>query len=63
MLPRKATCVVATPQDQVVRFSDDDQFFLFLHRCLRWFLPQQAEDSVKPKTHGAIFKFRPAYRW
>jgi hypothetical protein len=47
MLSGKPTRVVATPQDQVVGLSDDDQFFLFLHRGLRGSSQRQADARLQ----------------
>jgi len=52
MLPGKATCVIATPQNQVVGLRDDDQFFVLFHRGLRCSSQQQVEAQAVKRTGG-----------
>ena len=52
MLPRKATGVMTTPQNQVVGLRDDDQFFVLFHRGLRCSSQQQVEAQAVKITGG-----------
>jgi len=52
MLSWKPTCVIATPQNQVVGLRDDDQFFVLFHRGLRCSSQQQAEAQAVKITGG-----------
>ena len=54
MMFRKATRVVATPQNQVVGFGDDDQFFGFLHRGLRCSLNGRPKMMTAKMTGGGF---------
>ena len=54
MLSRKPTRVVATPQNQVVGFGDDDQFFGFLHRGLRCSLNGRPKMMTAKMTGGGF---------
>ena len=52
MLSWKPTCVIATPQNQVVGLRDDDQFFVLFHRGLRCSSQQQVEAQAVKITGG-----------
>ena len=52
MLSWKPTCVIATPQNQVVGLRDDDQFFVLFHRGLRCSSQQQVEAQAVKRTGG-----------
>ena len=52
LLSWKPTCVIATPQNQVVGLRDDDQFFVLFHRGLRCSSQQQVEAQAVKRTGG-----------